>query len=60
MLDLIEDEYSEEYKIGRAKFKNKQVITSQSCIWYLVFIFLFIIQSILSFLFFLPQEIKKK
>lgn len=24
MWDLIEDEYSEEYKIGRAKFKNKQ------------------------------------
>lgn len=32
MWDLIKDEYSEEYKIGRAKFKNKQVITSQSCI----------------------------
>lgn len=24
MWDLIEDKYSEEYKIGRAKFKNKQ------------------------------------
>ena len=24
MWDLIEDRYSEEYKIGRAKFKNKQ------------------------------------
>ena len=24
MWDLIEDEHSEEYKIGRAKFKNKQ------------------------------------
>lgn len=24
MWDLIKDEYSEEYKIGRAKFKNKQ------------------------------------
>lgn len=24
MWDLIKDDYSEEYKIGRAKFKNKQ------------------------------------
>ena len=47
MWDLIEDEYSEEYKI-------EQVITLQSCIGYLALTFLFIIQSILSLSLLLP------
>jgi hypothetical protein len=59
MWDLIEDKYSEEYKIGSSR-KNKQVIILQSCIEYLIVIFLFIIQSILFLSLLPPKEIKKK
>jgi hypothetical protein len=62
MWDLIEDKYSEEYKIGRAKFKKKQT-SHYFTIMYRVFdcfFFLFIIQSILFLSLLPPKEIKKK
>lgn len=60
MWDLIKDEYSEEYKIGRAKFKNKQT-GHYFTIMYIVFSFyISFYYPEYSFFFVLPTERDKE